>query len=103
MGEDGIIVNNITSINNNGEHPNFILKARLPHYDKTTHPKFYKVSTNEELNTLISNVVDSNYFLMEFLYNPNETDFLNNKSEYVLKSLQPTMKPKVKIAKAILK
>ena len=72
MGEDGIIVNNITSINNNGEHPNFILKARLPHYDKTTHPKFYKVSTNEELNTLISNVVDSNYFLMEFLYNPTE-------------------------------
>ena len=72
LDENNSIVNNITTINDNGLHPNFILKARLPEYDKEVYPKFYKVSTQQELDTLISNVVTSDYFLMEFLYNPNE-------------------------------
>jgi hypothetical protein len=66
------LVSNITTINDNGEHPNFILKARLPQYDKDVYPKFYKVTSQEELDTLISNVVTSDYFLMEFYFNPNE-------------------------------
>jgi hypothetical protein len=72
LNDANTIVNNITTINDNGNHPNFILKARLPQYDKTIYPKFYKVTNQDELNTLISNVVTSDYFLMEFLYNPNE-------------------------------
>jgi hypothetical protein len=69
LDENNSIVSNITTINDNGEHPNFILKARLPDYDKEVYPKFYKVSTQEELDTLISNVVTSDYFLMEFHLN----------------------------------
>ena len=66
------LINNITTINDNGEHPNFILKARLPQYDREVYPKFYKVTTQEELNTLISNVVTADYFLMEFYFNPSQ-------------------------------
>jgi hypothetical protein len=66
------LISNISTINDNGEHPNFILKAVLPQYDKKVYPKLYKVSTQEELTTLISNVVTSEYFLMEFYFNPNE-------------------------------
>jgi hypothetical protein len=72
LDENNSIVSNITTINDNGEHPNFILKARLPDYDKEVYPKFYKVSTQEELDTLISNVVTSDYFLMEFHLNQSE-------------------------------
>jgi len=66
------LVSNITTISDNGEHPNFILKAVLPQYDKEVYPKLYKVSTQEELDTLISNVVTTDYFLMEFYFNTNE-------------------------------
>jgi hypothetical protein len=66
------LINNITIINDNGEHPNFILKAVLPQYDREVYPKFYKVTTQEELNTLISNVVTTDYFLMEFYFNATQ-------------------------------
>ena len=58
------LVSNITTINDNGEHPNFILKSRYPGYNKEVYPKFFKVSTQEELNTILGNVT-SDYFLME--------------------------------------
>jgi hypothetical protein len=58
------LVSNITIIPDNGEHPNFILKARYPEYDKEVYPKFYKVSTQSELDTILQNVT-SDYFLME--------------------------------------
>jgi hypothetical protein len=72
LNDSNELISNITIIGDNGEHPNFILKAVLPQYDKNVYPKLYKVSTQEELNTLISNVVTSDYFLMEFYFNPNE-------------------------------
>jgi hypothetical protein len=58
------LVSNITTINDNGEHPNFILKSRYPGYDKDVYPKFFKVTTQEELNVILENVT-SDYFLME--------------------------------------
>jgi hypothetical protein len=69
LNESNTIVNNITTINDNGNHPNFILKSVLPDYDKEIYPKLYKISSQEELNTLISNMVTSDYFLMEYHYN----------------------------------
>lgn len=72
VNENNTLVSNITTINNNGEHPNFILKARYPGYDKTIYPKFFKVTTQTELDTVIANNVTAEYFLMEFLYNPNK-------------------------------
>jgi hypothetical protein len=71
MNEEGQLVSNITSISDNGNQPNFILKAVEPNYDKKQYPKFYKVSTQEELDVVLQNVT-SDYFLMEFLYNPNK-------------------------------
>jgi hypothetical protein len=68
LDENNSIVSNITTINDNGEHPNFLLKSINPSYDKTIYPKFFKVSNQEELNIVLQNV-DENYFLMEFHLN----------------------------------
>jgi hypothetical protein len=65
---DGNLVNNITTIKDNGENPNFVLKSRYPGYDPEAYPKFYKVSNQSELDTILLNVTNE-YFLMEFHYN----------------------------------
>lgn len=62
--ESGTLISNITVIKDNGQHPNFILKSKLPGYDVNVYPKFYKVSTQEELNLILNNVTTDN-FLME--------------------------------------
>jgi hypothetical protein len=67
------VVSNITTINDNNGHPNFILKSRFPGYDKEVYPKFFKVSTQSELDTVIANNVTTEYFLMEYLFNPTKT------------------------------
>ena len=64
------IINHITTIPDNGNHPNFILKAIYPNYDKKSFPKLYKVSTLAELETLFENVTDVTY-LTQFHYNPD--------------------------------
>jgi hypothetical protein len=68
--ESGTLVNYITDIVDNGEHPNFILKARYPNYDKSVYPKLFKVTTQEELNTVLATLTEE-YFLMEFLFSPS--------------------------------
>jgi len=62
--ENNTLINTITTIPDNGVHPNFILKSRYPGYDKEVYPKFYKVTTQEELDVVLQNVT-SEYFLME--------------------------------------
>ena len=62
--ENNTLINTITTIPDNGVHPNFILKSRYPGYDKEVYPKFYKVTTQEELDVVLENVT-SDYFLME--------------------------------------
>jgi hypothetical protein len=69
LDEDGQLVSNITTIPDNGIHPNFILKARYPAYDKEVYPKLYKVTTQSELDIILQNVIDG-YFIMEYYYNP---------------------------------
>ena len=69
--ENNELVSNITTITDNGIHPNFILKHRNPNYDKSIYPKLFKVSTQEELEIVLGNVT-IDYFLMEFLYNPTK-------------------------------
>lgn len=71
MNENGILINNITTITDNGNHPNFILKSRFPGYDKSTYPKLYKVTTQQELDVILQNVTYG-YFMMEFHYNPSK-------------------------------
>lgn len=68
MDENSQIVNNIVDIKDNGIHPNFILKAVEPNYDKNVYPKLFKVTTQEELNVILQNVTPD-YFLMEYHLN----------------------------------
>jgi hypothetical protein len=84
------LVNHITTINNNGEHPNFILKAKYPQYDKEVYPKFFKVSNQLELDTIIANNVTSEYFLVEFLFNNN---FKWNGHTFIIRSLNLLFPP----------
>lgn len=69
--DSGNLVSTITTIEDNGVHPNFILKSRYPNYDKNVWPKLYKISTQEELNTLLESV-DENYFLMPYYFNSDK-------------------------------
>jgi hypothetical protein len=69
LNEEDELISNITTIPDNGVHPNFILKARYPSYDKNVYPKLYKVTTQSELDTVLQNVTDE-YFIMEYYYNP---------------------------------
>jgi len=71
MDENNQIINNITTIPNYGNHPNFILKSVLPQYDKEIYPKLFKVTNQSELDTIIQNNVDENCFLMTFHLNLN--------------------------------
>jgi len=63
--ENNNLVSNITTITDNGIHPNFILKSNLPGYDVEVFPKFFKVTNQAELDLVISENVTSEYFLME--------------------------------------
>jgi len=67
------IISNITTIPDNGIHPNFILKSRLPGYDTDVYPKFFKVINQTELDEVISQNVTNDYFLMENYVNEEKT------------------------------
>jgi len=67
------IISNITTIPDNGIHPNFILKSRLPGYDVDVYPKFFKVTNQTELDEVISQNVTNDYFLMENYVNEEKT------------------------------
>jgi hypothetical protein len=72
LNENGELINNIISVTDNGNHPNFILKSRLPHYDKEFYPRLFKVTTQDELNVVLE-LLDQNNFLMEFHINVDKT------------------------------
>jgi hypothetical protein len=74
--EQGELVSNITTITDNENHPNFILKARYPDYDKFVYPKLFKVTNQSELDVVLTNVSDT-YFLMPYYF--NQSKVVNNK------------------------
>jgi hypothetical protein len=67
-----------TNIRNNGNHPNYCIKKRYTNKNGL-YPKIYKISTQEELSNLKTNLQIEEY-LQEFIY--NESDTLNNKLKY---------------------
>jgi hypothetical protein len=89
LDESNNLINSITTIFNNSTHPNFILKAISPHYDKDVYPKLFKVSTQEELDIVLTNV-DSDYFLMPYYFNENK---LENNHIQVVRSLNLLVPP----------
>jgi hypothetical protein len=74
MDENGILINNITSIPDNGNEPNFILKSVYPDYNRDVYPKFYKVTNTSELDVILQNITPE-YFLMENHYNESKLYF----------------------------
>jgi hypothetical protein len=63
----------------NGDTPNFIIKSRLPNYDKNILPKLYKITTLEQLNELKATLTDDSNFLQEFV----RCETINNKSNII--------------------
>lgn len=71
LNEENVLINNITNIQDNGIHPNFILKAAKPEYNKEVYPKFYKVTNQDELDAVLLNVT-KDYFLMPYYFNESK-------------------------------
>jgi len=71
LDENNQLINYITTIPDYGNHPNFILKSVLPNYDKAVYPKLFRVTNQNELDIVIQNNVNQNYFLMTFHLNTN--------------------------------
>jgi hypothetical protein len=61
-------VDTINEINlSNPNHPNYIIKSKIPAYSATQFPEIYELSTQEELDTLKQELI-SNHFIQEFIY-----------------------------------
>jgi len=60
-----------TTITDNGNHPNFIIKERYPTTNYKNYPKVYRINGIEELNTL-KNGLNSNELLQEYICNTND-------------------------------
>ena len=60
-----------TTIRDNGNYPNFIIKKRLPSSSHITYPKLLKISTQEELQSLKTNLT-SNEILQEYIVNTDD-------------------------------
>lgn len=71
LNEENVLINNITNIQDNGIHPNFILKAVKTAYNREVYPKFYKVANQTELDVVLQNVTED-YFLMPYYFNESK-------------------------------
>jgi len=71
LNAENVLINTIENIQDNGIHPNFILKAVKPAYDKEVYPKFYKVTDQTELDAVLQNVTED-YFLMPYYFNESK-------------------------------
>ncbi len=60
-----------TTIRDNGNYPNYIIKERFPTTNYQIYPKVLKISDIEELNSIKSNL-PSNTILQEYVFNPND-------------------------------
>jgi len=71
-------IDNLTELHlTNGDAPNYIIKTRAPHTtDYINYPKFYKVASLEDLESLKTSLTDSE-FMEE--YHLNDGNFINNK------------------------
>lgn len=74
--KDGTTFDNLSNLTDNGVHPNLIIKKSLPDNSKTEFPSFYKLTTDEELTTVKSEM-DVDLIAQEFDF--NETNLYNGK------------------------
>lgn len=68
--KDGTTFDNLSNLVDNDIHPNVIIKKSLPDFEKNNFPEFYKLNTEEELETL-KPTIDSDLITQEFQFNQN--------------------------------
>ena len=59
---------NLPEFTYSGDAPNFIVKKRVPNYDKKFYPKCYKFENNTQLNDFIANSVGEDELIQEFVH-----------------------------------
>lgn len=70
---NGVTLDNLTDLSDNGEVPNLICKKELPDYNKSKYPEFYKVSNDTDLSSIKSSISDGT-FLQEYKFSPNNIE-----------------------------
>lgn len=74
------LISTISSIPDNGVHPNFILKVSAPNYDKNVFPKLFKISDLNKIQTILGEY-PFGYFMMPFYL--NESKLHNNRIVFI--------------------
>lgn len=69
---DGELSGEITTLYQNGEYPNFIVKYRYPHYDRNVYPLCLHFDSLEELQHYAEEQLEDDYFIMPFYLNLEE-------------------------------
>ena len=68
-----------TTLRNNGNHPNYLVKKRYTPADNRVFPKVLKITTLEQLET-IKESLEVDEYIQEYIYNPN--DLLDNRIKH---------------------
>jgi hypothetical protein len=68
-----------TTLRDNGNHPNYLIKKRFTPADNKLFPKLLKINTIEELET-IKESLEVDEYIQEYIYNPN--DLLDNRIKH---------------------
>ena len=69
-GSDGTTLDELTTLpafTYSGDSPNFIVKKRIPAYDKKLFPACYKFENNSQLNDFIANSLGEDELIQEFI------------------------------------
>lgn len=69
--DGGELINNITYVGDNGDHPNFILKSIGAEYNRSIYPKLYKFSNTTEVNAFLE-TLPNGFFLMHYYFNDSK-------------------------------
>ena len=68
--KDSTTFDNLSNLIDNGIHPNTIIKKSLPDFEKSNFPAFYKLTSQEELDTL-KPTIGVDLITQEFQFNTN--------------------------------
>jgi hypothetical protein len=62
-----VSMDTVSDITDNGDNPNFVIKARYAQYDATLYPELHKLDSVSQINDLKTEL-PTNYLLQEFVY-----------------------------------
>lgn len=84
IGDSGFSIDTLSALDTSTDYPNVILKSRLPNYSTKDYPKIFKLSTQEELNSLKSGLDTDEYYLEKFVISD---DYLINNKTNIIRSV----------------